>query len=179
MMKILDTANVNLETEHLKLVPISSKYRDDIFKEFTSDVTVHMFPQPTNNIKDTENFIEESLKKMWKGENLQLVAVDKTSGEFLGCMGLHNIHKPDPEMGLWLKKSVHGKGYGKEAMKVIKEWADGNIGYEYIRYPVVKINVASRRIAESLGGKVFRDFIGTNQNGEKMDEVEYRINKNS
>ncbi|MFA6486161.1 MAG: GNAT family N-acetyltransferase [Candidatus Magasanikbacteria bacterium] len=173
----IDTTGVVLETERLKLVPISMKHLEDIFKEFTSEITTHMFPQPSGNIEDTKKFITDSLNRMKKGENLQLVAEDKNTGEFLGCMGFHEIHRHDPEMGVWLKKSAHGKGYGKEAMKAIKDWADKNISYEYIKYPVVKVNTPSRQIAEFLGGKIAREFIGTNQNGNKMEEVEYRIVK--
>lgn len=175
----IDTTGVVLETERLKLVPIAMNHLDEIFREFTPEITVHMFPQPTGDIGDTKKFITDSLARMKKGENLQLVAEDKKTGEFLGCMGFHEIHKHDPVMGIWLKKSAHGRGYGKEAMKAIKEWADKNISYEYIKYPVVKINTPSRQIAEFLGGKVAREFVGTNQKGEKMEEVEYKIMKNN
>ena len=37
-------------------------------------------------------------------------------------------------MGVWLKKSVHGHGFGKEAMTAIKKWADDNLDYDYILY---------------------------------------------
>jgi RimJ/RimL family protein N-acetyltransferase len=174
---MLNTTGVTIETKRLLLVPISLVFLEAIFREFTQEVTTHMFPQPSGDVVDTKNFITESLERMRKGENLQLVALDKLTNEFLGCMGLHEIHTPDPEMGIWLKKSAQGQGYGKEAMKAIKEWADKNITYDHIKYPVVKTNIPSRQIAESLGGKAVKEYVGTNQNGDKMDEVEYWIER--
>ncbi|HLC69938.1 MAG TPA: GNAT family N-acetyltransferase [Patescibacteria group bacterium] len=176
---MLDTTKVTIETERLRLVPIALGYLEEIFKEFTPEVTKYMFPQPTGDIKDIRKFISESLERMKKGENLQLVAINKVNREFLGCVGLHEIHKPDPEMGIWLKRSAQGSGYGKEAMLGVKKWAEGNLFYEHIKYPVAKANNPSRQVAEYLGGKVVKEYMGTNQNGDKMEEVEYWIERKS
>ncbi len=62
-------------------------------------------------------------------------------------------------------------------MKGLKEWADNNLEYEYIKYPVAVKNIPSRKIAEFLNGKIEKEFIGSKQNGEAMEEVEYRIYK--
>lgn len=110
---------------------------------------------------------------------MQLVIMDKASGEFLGCVGLHHIDKKDPEFGIWLKKEAHGNKYGVEAIAALKEWADDNLDYDYIRYPVVKENIASRKIAETVGGEPKREFMAKNANGDVMDEVEYWMYKTS
>lgn len=174
-----DTTTITLETERLLLVSIAPAHREDIFREFTKEITVYMFPQPTGDIADINAFIEESLAEMKAGSNLQLVALDKQTKEFLGCMGLHHIDTKTPEMGIWLKKSAHGNKYGQEAMAAIKRWADAELEYDYILYPAGIYNIASRKVAESLGGKLIRQFTGKNQLGEPMEEVEYRIYKDS
>lgn len=164
-------------TDHLLLVPIALNYRDDIFHEFTEEVALYLNPQPTGDVKDTENFINDSLNKNFSGEGLQLVALDKDTLEFLGCLGLHQINTPIPELGLWFKKSVWGRGYGKESMAALKRWADDNLDYKKIRYPVFKANISSRKIAEFLGGELTREFIGENQKGQKREELEYFIER--
>ena len=173
--KDMDTTSVNIVTKRLHLTPISKKYREDIFKHFTKKVTRWMFPQPTGNIADIDTFIAESIDEMKKGENLQFVATDKETGEFLGCPAIHHIDRKDPAMGMWFKEQAHGKGYGKEAMSAIKKWADEHLEYDYIKYPVAVENIASRKVAESLGGLVVREYTGENQLGDKMEEVEYHI----
>lgn len=166
--------DVAIETERLRLVPIESKYREEIFREFTKTVTKYMFPQPTGDIKDIDAFIQESLLGIEDGTNLQLVFLKK-NGEFLGCGGLHHTDRSAPEMGIWIKESSWGNGYGREAMRGVKDWADRYVDYEYILYPVAKANRPSQKIAESLGGQKIKEFIGKNQNGEEFEEIMYHI----
>ncbi len=104
--------------------------------------------------------------------------VNKADGSFLGCAGLHHPNTKTPELGIWLKKSAHGQGFGKEAMTALKKWADANVTYDYILYPVDEKNTASRRIAESLGGKIAREYDEINMSGAKHHLVEYRIYPN-
>ncbi|MEK7583908.1 MAG: GNAT family N-acetyltransferase [Patescibacteria group bacterium] len=166
---------MTIETERLILKPISPEYIDDIFSNFTEEVTVHMFPQPTGKKEDTKAFVRKSMKENYEGTNMQMVVLKKDTGEFLGNAGLHDITKRDPELGIWIKRSAHGNKYGFEAIEALVKWARKNLIYDYIKYPVVKENIASRKIPEALGAKVAREFIGKNARGEPMDEVEYHI----
>lgn len=172
-MKI--TKDFKIITDRLLIVPISLIYRDSIFDEFTEEVAKFLIPKPTNNLEDTISFINNSLKNTLDGKELQLVALDGISKEFLGCLGLHDIDTKIPELGLWFKKSVWGLGYGKESMSALKQWAKDNLVYDKIIYPAFKDNIPSRKIAEFLGGKVTREFIGKNSRGEECEEVEYSI----
>jgi len=164
-------------TKHLLIVPISKKYRKFIFEEFTSDVTTHMYPKPAKNIKETDEFIINSLRGLRKGDNLQMVILNAKTSEFLGCVGLHHLDKKTPELGVWLKKSAHGKAYGKEAIIAMKSWADKNLPYDYLLYPVVDKNIPSRKIPELLGAKIAREYNETNLSGIKHHLLEYRIYK--
>lgn len=50
-----------------------------------------------------------SLNSLEKGNDLQMVILKKQLNEFIGCAGLHQIGAKDPELGIWIKKSAHGK----------------------------------------------------------------------
>ena len=171
----MNLLNVRSESARLVLHPISEKFREDIFREFTKDITVFMYPQAARNISETDKFIADSLKELSIGKTLQLVILDKDSEDFLGCAGLHNIDQKNPELGIWLKKSAHGHGFGREAINAIKKWADENIDYEYLKYPVAEENIPSRKIPESLGGKVFDEKMKTMPSGKTFNMLEYRI----
>lgn len=175
MNSATDLKNFFLETERLLLVPINHKYKEDIFREFTPEVAVFLFPQPSSDIQHTIEFIESSLQNIIKSEDLQLVALDKNTKEFLGCVGLHKLQDKVPELGLWFKRSTWGRGYGRESMMALKEWAKDNLICSQLKYPVAKDNLPSRKIAEILGGEIIREFVGKNMNGREMEEVEYRI----
>ncbi|MEH1915888.1 GNAT family N-acetyltransferase [Nostoc sp.] len=109
--------------------------------------------------------------------DLVLVILKKDGLEFLGICEVGGIDTQTPELGIWLKKSAHGHGFGREAINALKDWVDKNLQYNYLSYPVDKRNIPSRKIAESLEGKVFREFQQINKSGDLLDEVEYRIYK--
>ncbi|EKE21399.1 MAG: hypothetical protein ACD_7C00260G0004 [uncultured bacterium] len=167
--------NERIESERLLLVPISMNYKDEIFKEFSEDITAYMYPASATDISETEEFINNSIKGLSEGSNLQLVILAKDSREFLGNAGLHNIDSKTPELSVWLKKAAHGKSYGKEAMTVVKKWADKNLKYDYILYPVADKNIASQKIPESLGGKIEREYDEKMMTGKTHHMIEYRI----
>lgn len=171
----MDTSNITIKTERLLIKGISFEYKENIFREFTSEITTYMFPKPAERIEETEEFISESIKENKAGTNFQIVILKKDSNEFLGCGGVHHINRKSPELGIWIKKSAHGHNYGKEAVVALKEWADKNLDYKYLLYPVAKDNPQSRKIAEYLGGEVFREYEEINQSGNKLHILEYRI----
>lgn len=171
----MDNSDITIKTKNLCLKGITLDYKDIIFKEFTAEITTYMFPRPAEEIEETIEFIETSIKKNKNGSELQIVILDKGNEDFLGCGGLHHINGKTPELGIWIKKSAHGHGYGKEAMVALKEWADKNLDYEYILYPVAEKNYPSKRIPEFLGGKVAREYDRVNLSGKNQHFLEYRI----
>jgi RimJ/RimL family protein N-acetyltransferase len=175
---MINLLNVKIKTSRLLLLPITTRYKQEIFKEFTEEITVYMNPEPAKDISETEDFINKSIRELKKGDNLILVVLNKISKEFLGCIGLHHINRNTPELGIWLKDSAHGHKYGQEAMKALKKWADENLTYEYLLYPVADKNIASRKIPELLGGKIAREYDKEVQGSNKYHWLEYRIYAN-
>lgn len=105
-----------------------------------------------------------------------LVIVSKTTEEFLGNCGLHGQGKVrTPELGIWLKKNAHSKGYGQEAVRTLVKWSENNIDLDYFIYPVDRRNIPSRKIPESLGGQIFEDYKLKTPTGKILDLVVYRI----
>lgn len=132
----MNLLNVEISTNRLLLQPISMEYKKDIFSEFTDEITMYMYPRSPKNIYETEAFINESIVEMKNSSDLALVILKKEFQEFLGCAGIHNLTQKNPELGIWLKKAAQGNKYGLEAITAIKHWADGNLDYKYLSYPV-------------------------------------------
>lgn len=173
----MELKDVVIETARVLLRPIEIKYASEIFDSFTDEITLYMYPKPSENIGGVIDFIMSSIKSMEEGSNLQFVIIEKTSTEFLGCCGLHNIGKKDPELGVWIRKNRHGNKYGLEAITSMIHWARNNIQFEYLRYPVDKRNYASRKIPIQNGGVIKREFKSMSQKGFELDQVEYWIYK--
>ena len=171
----MDITKFRLTTKNLLLVPISLDYTEDIFREFTPDITVYMFPQPYKNINETISYIKYAIKTNNEGSNLKLVVLSKTGEAFLGCASINSIDTDTPEFGIWIKQSAHGNSYGKEVIYALKKWADENLHYGYLLYPVADANLPSRRIPESLRGIVAREYDDANKIGKILHCLEYQI----
>ncbi|MBC1225069.1 GNAT family N-acetyltransferase [Nostoc sp. UCD121] len=168
---------VSLESKRLILQAISLEYTVDIFREFTSEITTFMYPKPAQSLSETEKIIRDMILQRENHTHLVLLILKKDNLEFLGICEVGAIDTDTPELGIWIKKFAHGHGFGREAISALKDWVDENLEYNYLCYPVDKRNIPSRKIAESLGGKVFREFQKINKSGHILDEVEYRIYK--
>ena len=170
----MDLTKVQIQTKRLLLVPISPKFRQSIFENFTKDISKYLLAQPSTKKKDIDIFIKRSIKQIKKSTSLILVITTKQTKEFLGIVSLNHINRRTPVFGIWLKKEAHGKKIGKEAAKGLKEWADKNILFSYLKYSAFPKNIPSRKIAESIGGKLIHE-VTIFTNNKKIKTVEYFI----
>lgn len=162
--------------ERIKLLSINPAYAEEIFKEFTADIIRYMLPKAPEHISETEAFISASQKGMREAYEVVTIIVDKASGEFLGCCGLHGKGRlRTPEFGIWLKRSAHGNHYGGEALRTLGSWAMKNIDLDYVVYPVDRMNVPSRKIPESLGGIIVHEKMVPTMRDGFLDEIVYKI----
>jgi [ribosomal protein S5]-alanine N-acetyltransferase len=112
--------SVTITTDRLQLVVVSDRFASDIFQEFTPEVTRYMFPSPPTAVEETLSFIAESRRAVQAGNTFTFAILSKQTAEFLGCCGLHGKDNArTPELGIWLKQSAHGHGYGREAVHVV------------------------------------------------------------
>lgn len=153
--------------------PVSEKYKVQICKEFTAEVTRYMPFTPIGNILETEEFIARSIQELKAGTAIHFCILEKKSNEFFGCCGLHDTDKKAVEIGLWLKKSVQGKGYGTETVKGLIELAEKNLDIDYLFYPVDKNNLASRKIPEKLDFILKKSYDKIKSETEVLHIVEY------
>ena len=164
-----------VETDRLFLMPIDLTYAEEIFNVFDDTVTKYMYPSTPEKIEVTINFIKGAMEHFSTKKDVVAVILHKDTMEFLGCVGLHDMDTNTPELGIWTKTSIHGNRYGREAVKGMKEWADRNVSYEYLIYPVAEENIPSRKIPESLGGVLVSSGEKANQASLIHRSVTYHI----
>src|SRR5436305_11688005 len=68
-------AAVEIETERLKLVPVSMQWKLDCFREFNADITTYMHHSPPKDPSVVENNIRRFTEELKQGTNLQLVVL--------------------------------------------------------------------------------------------------------
>jgi [ribosomal protein S5]-alanine N-acetyltransferase len=168
-------AHVVIESERLLLLPTSEDYAREVFAGFKPPVTDLMFPAPAHAIEETLAFLRSARAAILAGVDLQVVILSVEDEEFLGHGGLHHVDTRTPEIGIWLKLDAHGEGYGREAVTALCAWALDNLELDYLKYPVDRRNVPSRRIPESLGGRIEAEYEQTNESERVLNILEYRI----
>lgn len=171
----ISLATVRIESERVLLVPIHAGFTAVMFETFNARVTRYMHPKPSDTVEDMGQFVSDSVAGLAAGTNLQMVILSRSDEAFLGCIGLHALDRPDPEMGIWLTEAAQARGLGREAASALVAWARAQGRFTCIRYPVDRRNLASRRIPERHGGVIVRTFSDVSQSGFALDLVEYRI----
>lgn len=166
---------VRIESERVLLVPIHAGFTTPMFETFNARITRYMHPKPSDTVEEMGRFVSDSVAGLAAGTNLQMVILSRPDEAFLGCIGLHELDRPDPEMGIWLTEAAQGRGLGREAASALIAWARAQGRFACIRYPVDRRNLASRKIPEGHGGVVVGAFKAISGSGAELDLVEYRI----
>jgi [ribosomal protein S5]-alanine N-acetyltransferase len=165
-----------IDGPRIRLRSVHERYGEAIFREFTEEIVRYMNPVPPKTLADSLAFISQTREGMLEGADLACAILTRDAGEFLGVCGFHGRESPTtPELGIWIKKEAHGRGYGREAVVTLAGWAVQNIAFDALLYPVDRANHPSRRIPECLGGVIVKEGKAPRMNGGFLDEVVYRI----
>lgn len=160
---------VSISTQRLNLKLFTAEDADEIYNCITPTLTRYMAwdPQPRHEFDQTWN---AWLKNLRAESEIIFVIREAHSQIFIGLVGLHRMQTLHPELGIWIREDYHFHGYGKEAVSAVAKWAVDFVKPDYFIYPVAEANTPSRKIAESLGGKVV-----SKSTGPKYEFVTYEI----
>ena len=79
---------------------------------------------------------------------------EKLTGSFVGCVGLwFSEGWPELELGYWLVREMHGKGYATEAAARSRDCAFEQLGARTLVSYIHPDNEPSKRVAERLGAR--------------------------
>lgn len=171
----MDLSSVTLSSQRLLLKSFTGDDAREAFAAVTPTVARFMSWEPAPSLEAFELTWQSWIPKMRAGTDVSLTVRHKLSSEFLGTAGVHNTDATEPEVGIWIKESQHGYGYGREAVAMIVAFAANDLGKRAVVYPVVERNGSSRRLAESLGGKIIGTRLLRKAGGIEHPEVVYRI----
>ncbi len=174
----LDFHSVVIDADRIRLQTIDRKFTDEIYQEFSPEITEYMMPPPPAELADTVAFVESALHGLDQCDDLHFVICLRGDDEFLGICGLHTRGRPnEPELGIWIKKAAHGSGYGLEAISALKRWSEKHLEFDRLLYPVDRRNAPSRRIAEKLGGRAIAEKKVVSMAGKELDEIIFGLDR--
>lgn len=142
---------------------------EDVYACITPAITEFMFWEPPQSFAAYKARREATLLSDSKND-VSFVIRRRDDRDCLGIASLDDVRAESPELGIWLKASAHGHGYGREAVRAVIAWASQALSKQSFLYSVAIKNVRSRRIAEALGGAI----VGS-RTSPKYDSVVYRI----
>lgn len=157
---------MQLETPRLSLIRFTMADAEEVFGCITPAVTRYMSWEPPSR----EAYLARCAALVDSPTEIQFVIRLRDTSECLGVTALERPADPLPELGIWMKASAHGRGYGGEAIEGLVRWASAAVDRDGFLYPVAVHNTASRRIAERLRGEII-----ATRSGAKYDSVVYRI----
>lgn len=88
-----------------------------------------------------------------RGELVELLGVETTTGRLIGPVGLHHVewtHRT-AEVGYWTAHEARGRGLTTAAVRLICAWAFGPLGLDRVELRAHVDNPASQRVAEKVG----------------------------
>jgi RimJ/RimL family protein N-acetyltransferase len=171
----MDLSSVLLSSPRLLLKSFTGDDAREAFEAATPAIARFMSWEPASSFESFTPIWQNWIPKMHAGTDISFAVRHKPSQEFLGAAGLHHIDADEPEVGIWIKAPQHGYGYGREAVATIVTFAASDLGKRAVVYPVVEENCPSRRLAESLGGKIIGARLLRKGSGIEHPEVVYRI----
>ncbi|AJH15633.1 GNAT family N-acetyltransferase [Myroides profundi] len=166
--------DIQFSSDRLSYLVVNDSFKEDIFRELTPTVAKFLPFIPTGKIEDTQGFIDYSLGVLDQGTDITLVAVDKETKEFIGCCGIHDVNEESISLGIWLKESAFGKGYGQELITALETYVNENLTVDYLIYNVEKNNHGSIKIAEKLGYIYHSDFVRNISEEKILNMLQYR-----
>src|SRR5262245_41091997 len=131
-----DLRTVSITSARLHLRAFTPKDAPEAFALVTPALTRFMGWDPSPSLPAFSTIWRAWLPAMAAGTDLALAVRLKETREFLGMAGLHRIDCPQPEIGIWIRESAHGLGYGREAVAAVIAWAAGRFRPAGFVYPV-------------------------------------------
>jgi len=183
-MENIEIQNIQITTERLQWELLSMKYIQEIFEEFTDEVTKRLRASTPKTIQEEEDRVKRSIEKHKQWTDVNFTVADE-QGNFVWCCGIIDLKEKIIEVWLWIKQSERWKWYGKEMIGWLINWLQKNREFDYIKYLAYKENVWSRKIAESFGWELQVDDEGKEiiidewkfDKSSSFEAVEYRIHK--
>src|SRR3974390_413105 len=119
----MDLSSISLRSERLLLRAFAPTDAQEAHAAATPTVARYMTWDPAPSL--------ESFAEIWRIWRTTMVAgIDgavavrlASNGEFLGMAGMHHIVRPEPEVGIWIKETMHGRGFGREAVAALASFA--------------------------------------------------------
>ena len=179
-MKSLGT--VNIVTNRCLLRRF--EYRDilNVFNNYSSNknVSKYLTNEPHKGVYETEYMIGDFIRNYNNLNYYNWVIVDKYNNDVIGTISLHEIdlYNDKGEIGIIISPKYQNKGYAKEVIQTIINFAFFELEINRLEYKALKDNISSNKLASKVG-LIFEGVIHSivKKNNEYLDVNLYYLIK--
>jgi len=140
-----------IETERLRLRPLSPDDLDDLHEVVWSDPAV-TWDGEARTLDQSRESLEAKLRDVEEHGFGMMAVVDRDDGAVLGFAGLQHLEDgPDVEVGYYLGRRAWGRGLGTEVACALVEQAFEELGLQRVVAVVRPENEASQRVLAKAG----------------------------
>ena len=162
-----------LQTERLILRKINEEDAEMLFNNIYNNFEWHKFyyQLPFNSFEDYKKVVSKYKDWYANGNHFRWGIVEKTTGEMIGIVQLHtkdNLNN-NCKLAYIIEYKYKKKGYAREAVKEVINFAFDILKYHRIEADIVEYNTDSIKLAESLG----MCFECTKQESYKLENKYY------
>ncbi len=111
------------------------------------------------SIEQEREYITSAIECRRNSQSFECFIFDKESKELIGSIGISDLEKSEPNLGLWIRKEYQGQWFATEIYRAMLEWAKMETNFEFFKHAVNPENTASIRLAEKFNGKL-QDALG-------------------
>ena len=145
---------VSLETERLKLEPVSDDYAEALHQAVIDSRPELLRWMPWAREPTLERGREAAARSeaaWFDGREFHFIVVERTTDEVLGVAGFNREGESAAELHYWIRSDHTRAGFATEAGRALIKWAPGALGVRRLTLWAGRENHASRRVAEKLG----------------------------
>ena len=170
-----------IETNRLRLRPISVDDASEIFKNWTADERVAKYMRWTvhQSTEMTATWLKTEVNGNENSKSYQWAFIKKEDGCLFGAGGVNfNDSENCYELGYNLMYPEWNKGYATEAAKAIVDFVIEELGEKQMVAGFMIDNDASGRVMEKCGFVYEKNEVGVKLDGKtKFDSKRYRLKK--
>lgn len=143
-------SNLTLENEKILLRPLLEQ-DFSLFLELTKEKSLwDYFTHDLSSLEGIKSWASPALK----GERLQLVLIDRTSGKIMGSSGFGNYSERDQRIEIgwtWIGKSFQGTGVNSQMKFLMMNYAFEKLDLERVEFKTDVLNQPARKALLKLG----------------------------
>lgn len=136
-----------IETERLIISKFTKERIVDYAKNFDSDITRYQYPEPFESLEEANELLGEFME-LDNNEEMLFLSILLPSKEFVGSVEIHGLKEEVPEIGVWICKQFHDRGYAYEALNAVLEYVHTKYGIKHFFYEADVRNIASIKLLE-------------------------------